>query len=143
MSFKKAVTASVTYAMYTRCGVNPDDYFEHEDFMNVFDFNTRQTTNVLGTAVSTIASQMFTEIERAITEYEHDRQAERSQSYDERIDLHSERGLLYPGSEAGTSGDEAPGQVRQDAQSVPAGEQSDAVERPDLDGAVMTELINS
>ena len=137
VSFKKAVTASVTYAMYTRCGVNPDDYFEHEDFMNVFDFNTRQTTNVLGTAVSTIASQMFTEIERAITEYEHDRQAERSQSYDERIDLHSERGLLYPGSEAGTSGDEAPGQVRQDAQSVPAGEQSDAVERPDLDGAAV------
>ena len=137
VSFKKAVTASVTYAMYTRCDMNPDDYFEHEDFMNVFDFNTRQTVNALGTAVSTIASQMFTEIERTITVFEQSRQAERSQNYDERIDLHAEWGLPYPGSETGAYRDEAPGQVRQDAQSIPAGEQSDAVERSDSDGTVI------
>ncbi len=32
--------------------MQPGDYFEHEDFLNVFDFNTPQTVAALGTAIS-------------------------------------------------------------------------------------------
>ena len=50
VAFRRAVGISVTYAMFTRCTDNPDLHFENEDFLNVFDFNTRQTINALGNA---------------------------------------------------------------------------------------------
>lgn len=78
MAFRRAVSTSVTYALYTRCADNPDEYFEHDDFKNVFDFNTRQTVNALGTAVSSITSQICKEIELVIEEYEQNKEVERS-----------------------------------------------------------------
>ena len=73
--------------IYSRCVANPDEYFEHEDFLDIFDFNTRQTANALGTAVSQMSAQVFREIEVTIRNYERTKQAERSQNYDERNDL--------------------------------------------------------
>ena len=55
--------------MYCRFVESPDNYFEHEDFQKVFDFNTRQTVNALGTAVNAISTRMFQEIEKAIGEH--------------------------------------------------------------------------
>lgn len=137
VAFRSAVANSVSYTIYSRCFGNSDDYFEHEDFLNVFDFNTRQTVNALGTAVSSISSQMFQEIERTITEYEQSKSVERS-IHDERNDLQTERGLSDSGFETGEYGNEAIGQVREDAESVSSGEQSDAVQRSDSDGAVVS-----
>lgn len=45
VAFKNAVANSVSYTMYCRFVESPDNYFEHEDFQKVFDFNTRQTVN--------------------------------------------------------------------------------------------------
>ena len=133
VAFKRAVANSVSYAMYCRLVENPDHYFEHEDFLNVFDFNTRQTVNALGTAVNAISSRMFQEIEKAIGEYEQNRTAERSADY-ERNDLQTGRGLSNPEYQAGERGSETAGQVRQDEKDVPGAEQSDAPERYDSDG---------
>ena len=133
VAFKRAVANSVSYAMYCRLVENPDNYFEHEDFLNVFDFNTRQTVNTLGTAVNAISSRMFQEIEKAIGEYEQNRAAERSADY-ERNDLQTGRGLQNPEHQAGERGNETFGQIWQDAQSVSGAEQSDAPERHDSDG---------
>ena len=66
VAFKTAVANSVSYAMYSRITENPDNYFEHEDFQNVFDFNTRQTVNALGTAVNAVSSRMFGESHRSL-----------------------------------------------------------------------------
>ena len=131
VTFRRAVTNSITYAMYSRLTDTPDDYFEQEDFFSVFEFNTRQTVNALGTAVSTIAGRMFTEIERAIQEYNRSQIIERSNDHDERNDIHAGGRLLPAEPEADQHRGEAVGQVRQDAQDVPEGEQSDAVQRPD------------
>ena len=133
VAFKRAVANSVSYAMYCRLVENPDNYFEHEDFLNIFDFNTRQTVNALGTAVNAISSRMFKEIEKAIGEYEQNRTAERSADY-ERNDLQTGRGLSNPEYQAGERGSETAGQVRQDEKDVPGAEQSDASERHDSDG---------
>ena len=95
VAFKTAVANSVSYAMYSRLVENPDNYFEHEDFQKVFDFNSRQTVNALGTAVSSISSRMFMEIEKAIGEYEQSRTAERSK-YDERNDIQTDGRLSDP-----------------------------------------------
>ena len=136
-SFRNAATISIAYTLYSRCVDNPDDYFEHEDFLDIFDFNTRQTANALGTAVSEMSSQVFREIEVTIRNYERSKQAERSQNNDERNDLQTERGLLHP--EPGTDRDrsEAAGQVWQNEESVPGAEQQDSVQRPDPDREVV------
>ena len=131
-SFKRAAAVSIAYSVFTRTVGNADDYFEHEDFLDIFDFNTQAAANVLGTAVSEMSSQIFREIERTIRTYERDKQAERSQNYDG-AELHEERRLPDSGHPVVGAGTEAPGQVREDAQSVPAGEQHAAVQSPDPD----------
>ena len=40
VQFKSAATVSITYALMSRCGLEPEQYFSHEDFMAIFDFNT-------------------------------------------------------------------------------------------------------
>ena len=131
-SFKRAAAVSIAYSVFTRTVGNADGYFEHEDFLDIFDFNTQAAANVLGTAVSEMSSQIFREIERTIRTYEKDKQAERSQNYDG-AELHEERRLPDSGHPVVGAGTEAPGQVREDAQSVPAGEQHAAVQSPDPD----------
>ncbi len=43
VQFKAAATVSITYALMSRCGLEPERYFDHEDFMAIFDFNTPAT----------------------------------------------------------------------------------------------------
>ena len=133
VAFKTAVANSVSYAMYSRLVENPDNYFEHEDFQKVFDFNSRQTVNALGTAVNAISSRMFGEIEKAIGEYEQSRTAERSE-YDERNDIQTDGRLSDSRHGTGEPERQSSGQVWQDAQSISGAEQSDAPERHDSDG---------
>ena len=133
VAFKNAVANSVSYTMYCRFVESPDNYFEHEDFQKVFDFNTRQTVNALGTAVNAISTRMFQEIEKAIGEHEQSRAAERSADY-ERDDLQTGRRLSDSEPSVGERGRETSGQVRQDASSIFGTEQSDAPERHDSDG---------
>ena len=133
VAFKTAVANSVSYVMYSRLVDNPDNYFEHEDFLKVFDFNSRQTVNALGTAVNAISSRMFREIEKAIDEYEQSRTAERSE-HDERNDLQTDGRLSDPQHGTGEPERQSSGQVWQDAQSISGAEQSDAPERHDSDG---------
>ena len=62
VQFKAAATVSITYALMSRCGLEPERYFDHEDFMAIFDFNTPATIGALGTAVSQINQQVLRQI---------------------------------------------------------------------------------
>lgn len=93
VKFIDAVSVSATYAVLSRCGFEPDEYFEHEDFLSIFDFNTVDTISELGTATSEINQQILRNIERTIKNYERVQLAERTENYG-RTDLHEERGLL-------------------------------------------------
>ena len=121
VQFKSAATVSITYALMSRCGLEPEQYFSHEDFMPIFDFNTPATVGALGTAVSQINQQVLRQIGVTIQNYERAKSAERSATHGEQPDLHEERRLPDPRPEAVRTAGEAPGQVRQDAQSVPEG----------------------
>ena len=138
VAFRNAATVSTTYALMSRCGLNPSDYFEHEDFLSVFDFNTRDTIAVLGSAVSNSSEQILRQIAVTVKNYEREaslqNQAERTQNYGEHIELHEERGLLHPESDSIRHRDEALGQVRQDEEEVSAGAQTSAVEPDDSVG---------
>ena len=62
LQFKSAATVSITYSLMSRCGLEPEQYFDHEDFMAIFDFNTPAAIASLGTAVSQINQQVLRQI---------------------------------------------------------------------------------
>ncbi len=128
-AFRNAAVVSTTYALLSRCGMQPGDYFEHEDFLNVFDFNTPQTVAALGTAISQSSELVLRQIEVTIKNYEREKIAERSESH-ERTDLHPQRGLSDSRSEPDRAAASPAGQVRQDAEGLLEGASSGAVEQP-------------
>ena len=128
-AFRNAAVVSTTYALLSRCGMQPGDYFEHEDFLNVFDFNTPQTVAALGTAISQSSELVLRQIEITIKNYEREKLAERSESH-ERTDLHPQRGLSDSRPEPDRAAASPAGQVRQYAEELPEGASSGAVEQP-------------
>ena len=117
VAFLNAATVSTTYMLLSRCGLAENAHFGLEDFMPVFDFNTSQTVDALGSAISGISEEILRNIEVTIKKYEREKLSERSQE-NERTDLHSQRGLLDSQSEPVPAGEQAPGQVREDAEEV-------------------------
>ena len=128
-AFQSAAAVSIAYSLMSRCGLEADDRFEHEDFLSIFDFNTPEAAAELGTAVSRINGEVLRQIEVTIKNYEREKLAERSHSHD-RTDLHQERGLpdSRPDAERDAGGRETPGQVRETAQKLPSGAQTGAVQ---------------
>ena len=118
VAFRSAAAVSITYALMSRCGLEPENYFQHEDFLSIFDFNTRDAVTALGMAVSQSSEQVLRQIERAVKQYERTKGAERSAEHGEQPDLHPNGGLPVPErGPAGTAGP-GPGQVREDAPAV-------------------------
>ena len=130
VQFKSAATVSIAYALMSRCGLDTEQYFQHEDFMPIFDFNTPATVGALGAAVSQINQQVLRQIGVAVQHYEREQLAERSVTHGEQPDLHEERRLPDSRLEVDRAAAEAPGQVRQAAESLPEGTPA-----PDLQSA--------
>ena len=133
VAFKNAAVVSITYSLMSRCGMQPEDHFEHEDFFSIFDFNTPRTVAALGTAVSEINEQVLRQIEVTIRNYEREHSAERTAEHGEQPDLHPERGLHDSRPEDRGAG-AAPRQVRADAPEVPEGASAHSLEPDDLGG---------
>ena len=134
VAFKNAAVVSITYSLMSRCGMKPQDYFEHEDFFSIFDFNTPRTVAALGTAVSEINEQVLRQIEVTIRNYEREHSAERTAEHGEQPDLHDERRLHDSRPEDRGAG-AAPRQVRADAPEVPEGASAHPLEPDDLGGS--------
>ena len=135
MAFKTAASPSITYALMARCGFSPDGYFEPEDFMPVFDFNTPTAVSVLGTAVSEISQRVLRQIEITVKRHERERRAERTEEHGEQPDLQDQRRISDPRPEpARESAEPAAWQIRTDAANVSPGASSDPLESDDPDG---------
>ena len=128
VQFKAAATVSITYALMSRCGLEPERYFDHEDFMAIFDFNTPSTIGALGTAVSQINQQVLRQIGVTVRNAEREANQERSKQDEQSHDLYPERRLSDSRPEAEPAAGEAPGQVRQDAESIPQGTPSHPIQ---------------
>ena len=133
VAFKNAAAVSITYSLMSRCGMQPEDHFEHEDFFSIFDFNTPRTVAALGTAVSEINEQVLRQIEVTIRNYEREHSAERTAEHGEQPDLHDERRLPDSRPEDRSAG-AAPRQVRADAPEVPEGASAHPLEPDDSGG---------
>lgn len=100
VQFKAAATVSISYALMSRCGLKPERYFTHEDFMAIFDFNTPATIGALGTAVSQINQQVLRQIGVTIRNAEREAIKERRPQHEESHELHPERRLADSRAEA-------------------------------------------
>ena len=134
VQFKAAATVSITYALMSRCGLEPERYFDHEDFMAIFDFNTPATIGALGTAVSQINQQVLRQIGVTVRNAEREANQERSKQDEQSHDLYPERRLSDSRPEAEPAAGETLGQVRKDEENLPEGTpshplQPDAAER--------------
>ena len=131
VQFKAAATVSITYALMSRCGLEPERYFDHEDFMAIFDFNTPSTIGALGTAVSQINQQVLRQIGVTVRNAEREANQERSKQDEQSHDLHPERRLSDSRPEAEPAAGETSGQVRQDEENLPEGTPSHPLQ-PDV-----------
>ena len=136
VAFRNAAEVSISYSLMLRCGLEPENYFEHEDFMSVFDFNTPETAGALGTAVSGINQQVLREIGATIRNYERQKLTERSAEYGN--DVHAERGLSDPGHQTERTGGDTHREVRADAETVSEGASPDSLEPSGAVGAAVS-----
>ena len=128
VQFKAAATVSITYALMSRCGLKPERYFDHEDFMAIFDFNTPATIGALGTAVSQINQQVLRQIGVTVRNAEREAIQERSNHDEQSNKLHPKRRLSDSRPEVERAVGETAGQVRQDAESVSEGTPPDSLQ---------------
>ena len=131
VQFKAAATVSITYALMSRCGLEPERYFDHEDFMAIFDFNTPSTIGALGTAVSQLGQQVLRQIGVTVRNAEREANQERSKQDEQSHDLYPERRLSDSRPEAEPAAGETPGQVRKDEENLPEGTPSHPLQ-PDV-----------
>lgn len=66
VEYRRAVQNSIGYMLLVRCGLDPSDYFEDEDFRDVLNFNTPQTLNALGVATGDISQMCLSAISRTV-----------------------------------------------------------------------------
>ena len=129
--FKAAASASLAYTLMDRCGLEPDRYFEPEDFAAVYDFDAKSVT-ALGSAISRISGEVLRGIAEIIKDEGQRKSAERTED-NERAELQAGRGVSGTESDAGRADGGSDRQVRPDAQDA-FGEQQAPDLRPDDNG---------
>ncbi len=71
--FRDVLTASVQYALLSRCGLNPADYLEDADLQGITEFSTPAALHHLGDAASELSMQMLQQVERSVKQYEREK----------------------------------------------------------------------
>ena len=152
VEYRRAVQNSIGYMLLVRCGLDPSEYFEDEDFRDVLNFNTPQTLNALGVATGDISQMCLSAISRtvlalqrqpqkenrtfepqqknqyAVTEQENT-QPERSFEYD-RDHLHQAGRLQSAEPPAAPGGAGSPWEIRIASEAVPQGAPQGDVHEP-------------
>ncbi|RKI38504.1 DNA helicase [bacterium D16-51] len=158
--YKRLAANSVAYMLLSRCGLDADGYFEHEDFAEITNFNTPQTLNAIGIATSDISEMALREISAAVrnvqieakrqnrtfarnitSRYDKGRkQPERSED-NGRNHLHEAGGLPYTRPDITDRARASAWQVRFDAQGLSGKPQEGDVPQPADSGQAERTLI--
>ena len=152
VEYRRVLQNSIGYMLLVRCGLDPSEYFEDEDFRDVLNFNTPQTLNALGVATGDISQMCLSAISRtvlalqrqpqkenrtfepqqknqyAVTEQENT-QPERSFEYD-RDHLHQAGRLQSAEPSAAPGGAGSPWEIRIASEEVPQGAPQGDVHQP-------------
>lgn len=126
-SYLEAAEVSIAYTLLSRCGLEPDSYFAHEEFLSIFDFNTPATVATLGVAVSDCSEQVLRQIEVVVKNYEREHISERIEE-NVGIELPTDRRLSVAGTEYERAGNGTAGQIRPAAEGLSEEAQADNVD---------------
>lgn len=146
--YRQAVTASVACILMNRLGVKVENFLEPGDFAGIFDFNTKDTVNALGSATLDLARMALDEAARTVRALEHNEtknrtfaaalgrlyneqneKEERSENH-EHHRIHDAGRLQAAGSEPATAGRSEPWTLRKDAGKVPERTQESDLHQP-------------
>ncbi len=72
--YKNLLTASVQYAVLTRCGLDPSEYLEDEDLAGITEFSTPAVLHHLGSAASKVSMDLLNEIGRAVKAFDREQE---------------------------------------------------------------------
>ena len=73
VSFRDAAAVSIAHTLLRRCGFEPENYLEPQDYEAVFEWDAPEAVTALGTAVSEISGQVLRQIERTVRREERSR----------------------------------------------------------------------
>ena len=145
--YRRLLENSTAYMLMCRCGLEPDEYFDPEDFSEVFNFNTPETLNALGVATRDIAESGLSAIALTVrsrqkqirtiaqapeNEYPIDKQTETQTERSENhgTDIHDEGRLPAAGSAAAAGAGNSPWEIRPTTPEVSEGAPEGAVHEP-------------
>ncbi len=145
--YRRLLENSTAYMLMCRCGLEPDEYFDPEDFSEVFNFNTPETLNALGVATRDIAESGLSAIALTVrsrqkqirtiaqapeNKYPIDKQTEiqTERSENHGTDIHDEGRLPAAGSAAAAGAGNSPWEIRPAAPEVSEGAPEGAVHEP-------------
>ena len=145
---KDTLKSSVAFMALSRTGYDPHEYFSHEDFEHIFDFNTNAVISVLGSATSDISEMVIKEIGETVkelekeekqkirtfadgrtSEYHNSRNNNTERSNEHGTDLH-DAGRL-PDSRSGSSGEPESWEIWNAASNLPPRAQGRDLHRDD------------
>ena len=145
--YRRLLENSTAYMLMCRCGLEPDEYFDPEDFSEVFNFNTPETLNALGVATRDIAESGLIAIALTVrsrqkqirtiaqvpeNEYPIDKQTETptERSENHGTDIHDKGRLPAAGSAAAAGAGNSPWEIRPVTPEVSEGAPEGAVHEP-------------
>lgn len=145
--YRRLLENSTAYMLMCRCGLEPDEYFDPEDFSEVFNFNTPETLNALGVATRNIAESGLSAIALTVrsrqkqirtiaqapeNEYPIDKQTETQTERSENhgTDIHDEGRLPAAGSAAAAGAGNSPWEIRPATPEVSEGAPEGTVHEP-------------
>ena len=148
VEYRSLVVRSVAYMVMERLGIDTADYFDNEDFREIYNFNTPDTLNALGFATSDIAEMALSEIAKTVISLERKNRTfakptqrqyngdeiHPERSFDNERDLHDAGGLPSARPEAAGAAGGGAGSLRPDEAQVPEGAPPSPVLQPSDEG---------
>ena len=141
--FLHAVSVSSAYMMMRRCGMEPEAWFQEEDFSSVLKFEHPTAIMLLGTASSQINLELLTQVSQIVKGLEQEKIRERGSFHESNNQLHNERGLSDSEAFTQQSGREETGSLRENAQGIPETGKTDPVQSDDLNGNLVSASLGN
>ena len=90
--FRDVLTASVQYAVLTRCGLDPAEFMEDGDLAGITEFSTPAVLHHLGRAASAVSRELLNEIGRAVKTWDREQAKENKKNMENPLAISRETG---------------------------------------------------
>ena len=100
--FRDVLTASVQYAVLTRCGLDPAEFMEDGDLAGITEFSTPAVLHHLGNAASAVSMDLLNEIGRAVKTWDREQAKNNKKNLEKPLAFSQEIGYTEDAKEFST-----------------------------------------